>query len=206
MNIETGGRPRIRAIPTKYKNIEFRSKLEASVAACLDAAGVEWTYEQEGYDLDGVWYLPDFWLPKARQFIEVKGQLEDPSLDKAVALAHALQVEAGEDDEVECSRPARVVVLSSPFVARCANDPGSDGAAWVAYRANLICGRGYNGVEEIDSFLVTCPSCGVAFFMTACGQWVCSACGGWSKDLLYRAVEVWAEHRRGLTRYERVGA
>jgi len=37
--------------------------LEARWAVFFDALGIKYEYEAEGYDLGGVWYLPDFWLP-----------------------------------------------------------------------------------------------------------------------------------------------
>jgi hypothetical protein len=49
-----------RAIETIYKGYRFRSRLEARWAVFFDALGLDWTYEPEGFDLDGVWYLPDF--------------------------------------------------------------------------------------------------------------------------------------------------
>lgn len=52
----------IKAIQTQYKNYKFRSRLEARWAVWLDAMGVDWTYEPQGYDLDGELYLPDFFL------------------------------------------------------------------------------------------------------------------------------------------------
>ena len=52
-------------IETQYKGYRFRSRLEARWAVFLDALGVEWVYEKQGYDIDGTWYLPDFWLPYA---------------------------------------------------------------------------------------------------------------------------------------------
>jgi len=45
--------------------------VKCSVTPCL---GIPWEYEYEGYDLDGVLYLPDFWLPEQQCFIEIKGQ------------------------------------------------------------------------------------------------------------------------------------
>ena len=64
----------IQAIPTTYHGVEFRSKLEARVAACLDQFHLTWFYEHEGYTLStGERYLPDFWLPNIRTYIEVKG-------------------------------------------------------------------------------------------------------------------------------------
>jgi hypothetical protein len=48
----------IPAIPTVYKDIEFRSRLEAKWAAFFDAAG--WRWEYEPFDLNG--WIPDFVL------------------------------------------------------------------------------------------------------------------------------------------------
>lgn len=49
-----------KAIETKYKGYRFRSRLEARWAVYLDAIGWQWNYEPEGFDLDGIPYLPDF--------------------------------------------------------------------------------------------------------------------------------------------------
>lgn len=56
--------PSIRAIPTIYSGVKFRSRLEARWAVAFDALGIAWEYEPEGFDLpSGERYLPDFWLP-----------------------------------------------------------------------------------------------------------------------------------------------
>jgi len=70
----------IKAIETEYKDYLFRSRLEARWAVFFDAIGVTWEYEKEGYDFDGLWYLPDFWVWEWDSFAEIKGyteQLED---------------------------------------------------------------------------------------------------------------------------------
>ena len=64
----------LKAIQTVYKGYRFRSRLEARWAVFFDALGIKWEYEKEGYDLDGIWYLPDFWLPELECWIEVKGK------------------------------------------------------------------------------------------------------------------------------------
>lgn len=79
----------LKAIQTRYKGYHFRSRLEARWAVFFDALGIKWEYEKEGYDLgaDG-WYLPDFWLPELKWWVEIKGQ--EPTDDekrKASALA-----------------------------------------------------------------------------------------------------------------------
>lgn len=64
-------------IETQYGGCRFRSRLEARWAVFFDALGVRWEYEREGYDLDGIWYLPDFWLPQFETWVEIKGQAPD---------------------------------------------------------------------------------------------------------------------------------
>lgn len=62
----------LKPIPTKYNRHLFRSRLEARYAIYFDELNVEWVYEGEGYDLDGVRYLPDFYLPKYKIYAEIK--------------------------------------------------------------------------------------------------------------------------------------
>lgn len=63
----------IKPIETVYNGYKFRSRLEARWAVFFDTLGVEYWYEPEGYDLgNGVYYLPDFWLPKQNKWLEVK--------------------------------------------------------------------------------------------------------------------------------------
>lgn len=68
--------PFIKAIETVYKGYKFRSRLEARWAIFFDTLGIEWEFEKEGYVLStGQKYLPDFFLPKSKTFVEVKGEL-----------------------------------------------------------------------------------------------------------------------------------
>ncbi len=83
-------KPIIRAIETEYRGYRFRSRLEARWAVFMDTVGVQYRYEPEGFDLGGVWYLPDFWLPDLKTFLEIKPtELEqhDPAHAKAEGLA-----------------------------------------------------------------------------------------------------------------------
>ena len=79
----------IRAIETVYDGYRFRSRLEARWAVFFNALGIPYEYEKEGYDLSGYritegwadgelppqlgWYLPDFWLPTQKCWVEIKG-------------------------------------------------------------------------------------------------------------------------------------
>ena len=62
----------IKAIETVYKGYRFRSRLEARWAVFFDALGIKWEYEKEGYDFNGTHYLPDFYLPHCRLWLETK--------------------------------------------------------------------------------------------------------------------------------------
>lgn len=62
------------ANPTTYHIVRFRSALEAHWARTLDGLNIIWEYEPWLYHApSGERYLPDFWLPSLRTFIEVKG-------------------------------------------------------------------------------------------------------------------------------------
>lgn len=66
---------KIKAIQTKYDGYHFRSRIEARWAVFFNYLGQPYEYEKEGYDLgDGVWYLCDFWLPRDRVWVEIKGR------------------------------------------------------------------------------------------------------------------------------------
>lgn len=64
----------MKVIPTTYHGIRYRSRTEARWAVFFDRMGWPFTYEAEGVDLGGEWYLPDFWLPDFETWVEIKGQ------------------------------------------------------------------------------------------------------------------------------------
>lgn len=79
-----------RSIRTVYNGTEFRSKLEADYARTFDTIGVTWRYEHRAHYFGDVFYLPDFWLPRSQQWVEVKGVFEPDDCRKIQAvLAHA---------------------------------------------------------------------------------------------------------------------
>lgn len=63
----------IKPIETHYNGYRFRSRLEARWAVFFDAAGIKYEYEPEGFELkSGKKYLPDFWLPDFKIYVEIK--------------------------------------------------------------------------------------------------------------------------------------
>jgi len=78
----------IKAIPTKYNQHRFRSRLEAKWAILFDELGLKWGYETEGFILpDNTPYLPDFYFPELDCYAEVKPKLfTDAEYNKAAQL------------------------------------------------------------------------------------------------------------------------
>ena len=82
----------IKAIETFYKGYHFRSRLEARWAVFFDTLGIQWKYEDQGFEKDVPTsvngelvykterYLPDFYLPNqwggGGIYVEVKGDTD----------------------------------------------------------------------------------------------------------------------------------
>ena len=72
-NCEANQMEQRKAQRTAYKKILFSSRLEVRWAKVFDELKVAWDYEPRRYELpNGSSYLPDFWLPEVRTFVEVK--------------------------------------------------------------------------------------------------------------------------------------
>lgn len=70
----------MKAIGTIYKNVRFRSRLEARWAVFFDEYGLEWEYEPETFKLKNeILYAPDFYLPNLKCYAEVKPKIKKPT-------------------------------------------------------------------------------------------------------------------------------
>ncbi len=64
----------ITAIPTAYKSVQYRSRLEARTALFFDCLGLNFEYEPKYFEIEkGFWYVPDFYLRDLEMWIEIKG-------------------------------------------------------------------------------------------------------------------------------------
>lgn len=79
----------MRSRRTKYRGITFRSELEARWAVFFDSAHFPWLYENTGFEFaDESSYLPDFFLPGLRAYIELKpASIDARASGKATKLA-----------------------------------------------------------------------------------------------------------------------
>lgn len=72
----------IKPIETVYNGYRFRSRLEARWAVVCDALGIRYLYEPEGFEnADGERYLPDFYWPDFKIYVEVKADKEGNESD-----------------------------------------------------------------------------------------------------------------------------
>lgn len=148
------------AKPMIYKGISFRSQLEGKMAQTFDIFCIEWQYEPMKYHLsNGLWYMPDFWLPYAKQFVECKGGQSPEAMGKAYGLAL----------DTEC--PVLVI--------------GYDWAKLFQYEWNIT-PSGVN--DEFDDeptvacyssglALAGCAKCGKRWFLAQEDTWACHCCG-----------------------------
>lgn len=73
----------IKNIPTTYKNVTYRSRLEARWAVFFDELKIKHIYEYEGFILENKeYYLPDFYLPQYDVYCEVKPNFEEVFLNQ----------------------------------------------------------------------------------------------------------------------------
>jgi hypothetical protein len=175
----------IKAIPTVYKGIEFRSKLEAQWAATLDVLEVPWLYEVEGYQLsDGTRYLPDFYLPDSDQFFEVKGVMTDKDMHKIEQLSKdsGKDVVIGYPDGHVQMWQWQIWCNSQMYGRQCDEDCDEC----------TDCAKDSDFVLANSMVLAKCKSCGKQWFMSEEGFWECKCCGEYDGD---HHLVGWIENR-----------
>lgn len=147
----------MKAIPTEYDGVRFRSRLEARHAMFFDAHKIGWEYEVEGLDLGGRWYLPDFWLPDSRTYLEVKGPLKERT-DLVKLAQDRIDAETGGFAELD-----HVLFVVSDETGR------------------MTVGNQPN--EPV--YWSKCRECLCWYPMVLCAGWTCRACGFYSGDHTY---------------------
>lgn len=62
----------MKPIPTPFGTDLFVSKTEAQWAKWMYEMGTHYEYQRQGFDLDGLWYQPDFYVPSWQMYVEIK--------------------------------------------------------------------------------------------------------------------------------------
>lgn|SRR5262249_6642740 len=126
----------VRPIETKYGGHLFRSRTEARWAVFFDAAQIEWQYEVEGFNVNGTYYLPDFWLPGLKTFAEVKPD-DEAEIGRAAPLLQSLATARGQPAIILAGQPAEAEAQDR---VRCYVPGGNNGTAWARWRECIFCG------------------------------------------------------------------
>jgi len=148
----------IKPIETIYNGYRFRSRLEARWAVFFDALGVPYEYEPEGLCINGINYLPDFYLPDCKQFFEVKGIMSDEDKEKINALINA-------------GYSVTVGYNNGEFIACDYWEDVWDPSQYMEDHKTFF------EQTEGESLLCRCPHCGKYWFMGSMGIWTCQCCG-----------------------------
>lgn len=161
----------LKTIPTSYAGVQFRSRLEADYAATFDSINLPWQYEPEGFKLsDGIWYSPDFYLPSARGWLEVKGD-HNERITKVEQFATDLWEAAG-NPEYDSSKAPLVVTARSPRTL------------WGYPTPNLVAIRANGKAASVA--IAICPNCRQTTIIQLWSR-LCRACGYFHDD----ALEAW---------------
>lgn len=130
----------MRSIPTLYKGVRFRSRLEARWALFFDEMGLTWQHEPAlfaGFP-DGSRYLPDFFIPEWNLFVEVKPQTcayHDDVLRLQKAWDFSVMCALGnvEYEACEVGSAKSIVLFGEPRVPGCSYEC-SDGTLATSIR------------------------------------------------------------------------
>ena len=145
----------IKAIPTNYNGQIFRSLLEARYAKLLDSYKIKWAYEVQGYEFDGIRYLPDFYLPDMNVLLEVKGP-RIPGIEKPTNLRK--HIKSGIIPDVDWWNPEVLILLGD-------------------VNGNISLA---GSTEEAP--LVKCRNCKKYFFIGVSRSFECRICGEYDGD------------------------
>ena len=149
---------KVKAIPTEYGGITFRSRTEARWAVFFDALGIEWQYEPEGFEFDdGTKYLPDFYLPESKTFFECKGVMTDIDRHKI-------------EKAMECLDVRFAVGYPDLTFISC--------ETWEFDEQTGKClNVGSEESQKYSSWIARCRECHKWYFLDSCGWWKCRCCG-----------------------------
>jgi len=167
----------VNAIPTVFKGIRLKSRLEADFAYLIENLGYKWLYEPQSYLLDnGYHYLPDFYVPELKLFIEcrgyesIKGQSQIDVFAEMVARG-----EIGPD-----------LIKRHPIPQGCEfsySDVYNDYLDYLVIGPNdcifYECTARYGVSKSDDATICECDSCKHWFFAGTSGSYQCRHCGRW---------------------------
>lgn len=140
----------MQAIETIYNGYRFRSRLEARWAIFFDEMKITYHYEIEGFVFGNIKYLPDFYLPEHKLWLEIKP--DTPSKDE-LEKARLLKSNASEGIEVG-------ILYGEPWVTP---DPDSSISIQDTHYCLLLLNSWFGG-EDINCLFSQCRRCNKLLF------------------------------------------
>lgn len=183
----------IAALPTIYRDTQFRSLLEACWAATLDSLKIAWEYEPETFELpSGVKYLPDFHLTEIGTWLEVKGP-GIPRIEKAYELGKMLACDC-ETCSCACAWPGGEMVIVGHPPTPINPWIDEDYSHWPSRAKSKLVRRhgGYvrwTSTRRHNSWMTRCSGCARMSWVEGARLLRCPACGVRSESQLYRDFE-----------------
>lgn len=167
----------IKAIPTVYKQVQLKSRLEADVAFLVENLGYKWLYEPQSYLLkDGTHYLPDYYLPELKLFIECRGY---------ESIKGEYQIE-GFAEMIACGEIGPGLVKRQAIPQDCEfayRDIYNGYLDYLVIGPNdctfYECTARFGIDKSEDATLCECDKCKRWFFAGTSGSYQCRYCGRW---------------------------
>lgn len=182
----------IRAIPTVYKGILLKSRLEGDIAYLVDNLGYKWRYEPQSYKLEnGFDYLPDFYLPELKLFIECRGYESDKG--EAQVTGFAKMIARGEVGPDLIRRPQ--IPNGCEFAY---SDIYNNYLDYLVIGPNNCtfyeCTARYGVETSEDVAMCECDTCGRWYFVGTSGSYQCRNCGRWDGNHHFKDMRwIWYE-------------
>ena len=163
-------RRNIKPIPTKYKGVTFKSRLESRFAEWCHTHNHRWMYEPEALGDFSQGYVPDFYLPESKLIVEIKPPFFVDETYKMDLLLNAS--EFNKFSLVVASMESELSVL------RYSESLDDDALSFEA-EINSEFKRSWDICGQITAGF--CKKCGSLHFY-GYGSWKCRGCGYYDGD------------------------
>jgi len=183
-----------KAIPTVYKGIKLKSRFEGDVAYLIDNLGYPWKYEPQSYKLpNGYDYLPDFYIPELRLFIECRGYETEKGGGQIEGFAE--MIARGEIGQDLIKRPS--IPENCEFAY---SDIYNDYLDYIVVGPESVrfyeCTARYGIGTSDEVALCQCDKCRRWYFAGMSGSYQCRFCGRWDGNKHFMDMR-WLEYRDG---------
>lgn len=115
----------MQAIPTTYRGIRYRSRLEARWATLFTELDIQFMYEPKAFEMEDGNYVPDFYLPLTGTWIEVKPDYRFVNMDDWWTWFMCIEYGGVLDDVADSCGSTRGLMLLGSLPDRDINSVGS---------------------------------------------------------------------------------